>query len=273
MVVVGGNLGILLATALAVRGLRVAVVEAGALRGRNQDWNASRKEVMELVRAGVLTAEEAEEVIGIEFNPVRCGFAGGEDVWLTDVLNVGVRPDVLIATARARFEARGGKVFEKAPLQAVDVGAASAVVRLATGDELSSRLVLDCMGQRSPIVAQARDGALPDGACVVVGSCADGYAAEANTFGDVIFGDAEMEVAGACPVQYFWEAFPASASPTQRTTYLFTYMSPQPERPSVLDIMDDYWRKLPAYQGVPLDALALRRGAPASQDGDGVGRA
>ena len=48
LVVVGGNLGILLATALAVRGLRVAVVEAGALRGRNQDWNASRKEVLEL---------------------------------------------------------------------------------------------------------------------------------------------------------------------------------------------------------------------------------
>merc|ERR1740115_195020 len=51
LVVVGGNLGILLATALAVRGLKVAVVEAGALRGRNQDWNASRKEVLELVRA------------------------------------------------------------------------------------------------------------------------------------------------------------------------------------------------------------------------------
>ena len=47
LVVVGGNLGILLATALAVRGLKVAVVEAGALRGRNQDWNASRKEVLE----------------------------------------------------------------------------------------------------------------------------------------------------------------------------------------------------------------------------------
>ena len=41
LVVVGGNLGILLATALAVRGLRVAVVEAGVLRGRNQDWNAA----------------------------------------------------------------------------------------------------------------------------------------------------------------------------------------------------------------------------------------
>jgi lycopene cyclase CruP len=52
-------------------------------------------QVLELVRAGVLTMEEVEQVIGIEFNPVRCGFAGGEDVWLTDVLNVGVKPEVL----------------------------------------------------------------------------------------------------------------------------------------------------------------------------------
>jgi hypothetical protein len=37
VVVVGGNISILLATALAVRVLRVAVVEAGKLRGRAQD--------------------------------------------------------------------------------------------------------------------------------------------------------------------------------------------------------------------------------------------
>ena len=50
------------------------------------------------MRAGVLTMEEVEQVIGIEFNPVRCGFAGGEDVWLTDVLNVGVKPEVLVVS-------------------------------------------------------------------------------------------------------------------------------------------------------------------------------
>ena len=49
LVVAGGNIGILLATALVLRGLRVAVLEGGDLRGREQDWNASRKEVMELV--------------------------------------------------------------------------------------------------------------------------------------------------------------------------------------------------------------------------------
>lgn len=36
VVVAGGNIGVLLATALALRGLRVAIVEAGKLRGREQ---------------------------------------------------------------------------------------------------------------------------------------------------------------------------------------------------------------------------------------------
>ena len=101
--------------------------------------------------------------------------------------------------------------------------------------ELRARLVIDCMGQRSPIVAQVRGGAPPDGVCVVVGSCADGFDAETNCFGDVIFADSATEAAGAagCPTQYFWEAFPASASATQRTTYLFTYMDLDERRPSV----------------------------------------
>jgi hypothetical protein len=47
----------------------------------------------------------------------------------------------------------------------------------------------------------------------VVGSCADGYHPEANTFGDVIFGDSGMEVAGSCPVQHFWELTLALALP------------------------------------------------------------
>lgn len=49
------------------------------------------------VEEGLLTREEAEECIGIEFNPVRAGFHGGHDVWTRDVLNLGVRPDQAIA--------------------------------------------------------------------------------------------------------------------------------------------------------------------------------
>ena len=78
VVVCGGNIGILLATALVLRGLRVAVLEAGVLRGREQDWNASRKEVMELVEAGIISQEEVAEVIGIEFNPVSAASSSSE---------------------------------------------------------------------------------------------------------------------------------------------------------------------------------------------------
>lgn len=49
------------------------------------------------VEEGLLTGEEAEECLGIEFNPVRAGFHGGQDVWTRDVLNLGVRPDKAIA--------------------------------------------------------------------------------------------------------------------------------------------------------------------------------
>jgi hypothetical protein len=48
----------------------------------------------------VLTASEAESVIALEFNPVRVGFHGGPDVWTRDVLNLGVKPDKLIALVR-----------------------------------------------------------------------------------------------------------------------------------------------------------------------------
>jgi hypothetical protein len=37
---------------------------------REQDWNVSRKELQELVKAGVITEDEVDQVISIEFNPV-----------------------------------------------------------------------------------------------------------------------------------------------------------------------------------------------------------
>lgn len=110
---------------LQLAGLSVAVVERGELAGRAQEWNISRKEIAELVRCsrtrvmlagcaaggmvghqpkclidqvstGVMTKAEAEEIISIEFNPIRCGFDGSPDVWVEDVLNLGVSPLIAI---------------------------------------------------------------------------------------------------------------------------------------------------------------------------------
>jgi lycopene cyclase CruP len=88
--VCGGTLGVFLATALALKGMKVAIVERGPLRGRVQEWNVSRKELKELVKMGVLTDTELEDVIAVEFNPSRVGFDGGTEVWVKDILNLGV---------------------------------------------------------------------------------------------------------------------------------------------------------------------------------------
>lgn len=74
VIVCGGTLGIFLATALQRGGLRVAVLERGKLQGRAQEWNVSRAEMARLVELGVLSEQELETVIGLEFNPVRVGF-------------------------------------------------------------------------------------------------------------------------------------------------------------------------------------------------------
>lgn len=72
-----------------------------------------------------------------------------------------------------------------------------------------------------------RGGAKPDGVCCVVGTLASGFAAERNTTSDLIYTDSDIygapDEAGR-NIQYFWEAFPAGAGPTHRTTYLFSYL-------------------------------------------------
>jgi hypothetical protein len=49
-------------------------------------------------------------------------------------------------------------------------------------------------------------------------------------------------------LQYFWEAFPAGTGPADRTTYMFTYLDAHPDRPSLEDLLEDYWRLMPEYQ-------------------------
>ena len=45
VVVLGGTLGIFMATALLMRGYSVLVLERNQLKGRDQDWNISRADM------------------------------------------------------------------------------------------------------------------------------------------------------------------------------------------------------------------------------------
>lgn len=249
VVICGGTLGILLGAALARRGWRVAVLEKGVLKGRDQEWNISAAELQVFLELDLLTEAELEQVQVTRYNPARIGFNGGPEFWIRDVLNIGVDPVALLEILKGRFLQAGGMLMERTPFVQATVHPNG--VTIETGDHtLQTRMMVDAMGHFSPIVGQARGGRKPDGVCLVVGSCAGGLP-ESDT-GDLIY--TFTPIRNQC--QYFWEAFPARDG---RTTYLFTYLDAHPDRLSLSKLFEEYLELLPQYQGADLERIQFHR--------------
>ena len=286
--VCGGTLGIFFATYLQLKGHSVCVVEAGKLRGREQEWNISMSELIELMELGILTQEDVDQVVTTEFPACRSGFkdeevtplAGGYfengvgyECETPNVLNLGVSPSLLLERVKRRFVENGGTVKEGTRLAGVCISeSVGAALDLGEGDDpITSNLVVDCMGNASPISAQQRNGRKPDGICCVVGSCAGGYEKETNLIGDIIYTNQPIEDKEPNgKYQYFWEAFPVGigrngnkpGTSDVKTTYMFTYMDADEQRISLHDLMEDYWRLLPVYQPSitdPESELSIKR--------------
>lgn len=249
IVICGGTLGILLATALQQRGWSVTLMEREILRGRDQEWNISRHELQTLVELELLTEAELQKAIATEYNPARVSFQAGAEVWVKNVLNIGVDPVCLLEQLKQKFLQAGGKLLENTAFTSATVHPDGVIVK-TSAQTIKTRLLLDAMGHFSPISQQARKGAKPDAVCVVVGSCGSGF--PENNTGDLIY--SFTPIVNHC--QYFWEAFPAKDG---RTTYMFSYLDAHPARPSLEDFMNEYLRLLPEYQGVELEQLAFKR--------------
>ena len=246
VVICGGTLGILIGSALASQGWRVAILERGILRGREQEWNISRQELEVFLQLNLLSEAQLETAIVTEYNPARVGFENSADIWVEGVLNVGVYPVYLLETLKQRFLEAGGKLFEKTPF--VDAVVHPNGVNI--NNQFKTRLLIDAMGHFSPITQQARNGKKPDALCLVVGSCAEGF--PENHTGDLFVSFTPVQK----QCQYFWEAFPAKDG---RTTYMFTYMDTHPQRQSLEELYEDYLRLMPEYQSMELSQLKLKR--------------
>ncbi len=245
----GGTLGILLGATLAQRGWKVALLERGTLKGRDQEWNISRRELETFVRMGLLSEVELESAIASQYNPARIAFNSGKDLWVEDVLNIGVDPISLLEQLKQKFLAAGGTLLEHTPFKAATIHPNGVAIQTAS-DPVNARLLIDAMGHFSPIVQQARGGQKPDAVCLVVGTCATGY--EQNSSGDLIVSFTPIQK----QCQYFWEAFPARDG---RTTYMFTYLDAHPDRLSLEEMFEDYLALLPQYQKVSLEQLNFVR--------------
>ena len=262
VIVCGGTLGIFIASALQRCGWRVAVIEQGLLRGRAQEWNISRQELNVFTELNLLTEAELEQAIATVYNPARVGFQGGKELWVKDILNIGIDPIYLLEVLKQKFLDAGGILFEQTGFKQATVYDNGISVEILPKRSLDSggtesirgRLLLDVMGHFSAIAKQARSqvsGNLkPDGVCMVVGSCAKGM--PSKPYGDLIYSFTPIQ--RQC--QYFWEAFPARDG---RTTYMFTYVDADPMRPSFTELMEDYLFWLPKYQEVKLEQLQFER--------------
>jgi lycopene cyclase CruP len=249
VVIAGGTLGILLGWGLRQKGYRVAVLERGELRGRRQEWNISRSELNVLMDLELLTPAELATVIVTEYNPGRVQFYSGQPWWVKDVLNLGVRPDLLLDLLKNKLIQQGGYVGEFQAVKNVKIYADGIAIQ-AGESNYKSRLLLDMMGHFSPLTKLARQGQMPDGICLVVGGCAQGF--PEREYGDLLV--TTTPIINHC--QYFWEAFPAQDG---RTIYLFTYVDTHPDRPSLTELFSAYFAHLPAYQGVDLADLSWQR--------------
>uniref|UniRef100_A0A0E0IBZ9 Uncharacterized protein n=1 Tax=Oryza nivara TaxID=4536 RepID=A0A0E0IBZ9_ORYNI len=208
VLVCGGTLGIFVATALSYKGLRVGIIERNIIKGREQEWNISRKELMELVEVGILSEEEIEQIISSDFNPTRCAFESKGEIWVENILNLGISPAKLVEIMKERFVSSGGAIFEGKSLSSISVHDDFAVLNLSDGGSLPCRLVIDAMGNFSPIVRQG---------------------------------------------------FPAGSGPTDRTTYMFTYVDPHSGGPKLEELLETFWDLMPAYEDVVLENLDIMR--------------
>ena len=249
VVICGGTLGILLGASLQKRGIKTVIIERGLLKGREQEWNISRQELEVFLRLELLTEAELEDAIATKYNPSRISFLGGKDIWVENVLNVGVDPVYLLEKLKQKFLYYGGRLLENTAFESANIGTNGVSVKSDRG-QITTRLLIDAMGHFSPIVKQIREGVKPDSICIVVGSCADGY--EFNKTGDLIY--SFTPIINQC--QYFWEAFPAKEG---RTTYMFSYLDAHPERPSLKFFMEEYLKLLSEYQNISLKQLEFER--------------
>jgi len=124
---------------------------------------------------------------------------------------LGVTPSILIERVSDRFKYIGGVIKEETRLSGICVSelVGSAIDLGENNEPVTAKLVLDCMGNASPISAQQRYGQKADGICCVVGSCAAGFEKESNLYGDIIYTNQPIITKeGRGSNQYFWEAFP-----------------------------------------------------------------
>lgn len=241
--IVGGGLWSLLAPLLARRGHRVAVFERSVTGRGHREWNASARELAELVRLGLWNESELEALVIARYERGTCQFEGGAPHVVRGVLDCAVDASRLLAQARSLGEQLGVTYVDGSEALGHAAGADSVrfVVReKTTHRHASAKLLVDARGASSPF-------ATADLVCPTVGGVVSGLT-EGTTAGSVdpSIGEILVTIDGIeAGRQHVWELFPGRAG--EATVYVF-YYAERKEAGSLIELYARFFRQLPSYK-------------------------
>lgn len=242
----GGGLSLLLAPLVARSGLRVAVADRARIGEAHREWNASAEELEALVRVGLLTHPELEELVVARYERGICRWHGGGTWPVRGALDHAVDAGALLRFARRASLEAGVLLLDHHTVEASESGAGG--VRVALRDrggaprELSARLLVEARGASRP----AHDADL---LCPTVGGVLEGLEQGSGErqidpkIGEILVTTEHVEEGR----QHIWEGFPGRDG--QTTVYLFYYAPREEVRPgALLALYARYFEKLGAYK-------------------------
>lgn len=249
VVLAGGGLSLLLAWALAARGVRVTVVERARAGRGHREWNASDAELSVLVREGLVTEAELEGLVVRRYWHGFCRFFGGSSYPVTRTLDVAVDAGSLLSLARRRCDALGVAFLDGSRVTGLGCGEAAVRVEVegpSGSTTIVSRLVLDARGFASPY-------ARADIVCPTVGGVLRGVREGSGPtdidpdVGEILVTTEHADARGR---QHVWEGFPGH--PGETTVYLFYYAltsEPVGEVGPLRALYTRFFETLPDYKG------------------------
>ncbi len=246
VVMAGGGLSMLLALALARRGLRVAVFDRGTAGATHREWNASERELRALVAGGVVSEEELRALVVASYRDGFCRWHGGGTYRVSRVLDRAVDAGGLLSLVRARCEAKGVAVFDDHALVGHAGGPTAIAMRFRSRSgaarEVTAKVLVDARGAASP-------SATADLSCPTVGGVIEGIT-EGRAVDEVDPSVGEILVTNEGIVdgrQHIWEAFPSGAGRT--AVYLFYYdLAARVGDGSLVSLYARFFEELPRFK-------------------------
>lgn len=244
VVFAGGGLSLLFAPMLAARGFKILVIDRARAGAPHREWNASAPELEALVRAGVVTESELQELVIARYRHGICRWFGGGAYSVSGVLDCAVDASLLSMKSRALAEQRGVEFMDRCEVLGHAESANSVEVTLrpegGEADTVVARLLIDARGASSPL-------GQPDLVCPTVGGVISGITQGHGPreidpgVGEILVTTENVEEGR----QHVWEAFPGR--PGETTLYLFYYARRRPQG-ALLDLYARFFDRLGSYK-------------------------